>query len=82
MAIVARSDTAKVKRARFAFTGTYLVVVRLSIITGGRAVSRGRSLALRRRLTTGLPWTMAIEWNDLRSVLKEWPDHGPLTMAR
>ena len=40
--------------------GTYLVAVHLATVNGGRAVSRRRSLALRPRLATGLPWTMAI----------------------
>ena len=59
--------------------GTTLWLCAKSIVTGGRAVSRGRSLALRPRLTTGLPWTMAIEGTDLRSVLEEsagpWSRH-------
>ena len=50
-----------VKRARFAFTAYHLVVLCHTIGTGGRAVSLGRSLALRPRLTAGLPWTVAVE---------------------
>src|SRR5262245_19218134 len=49
--------TAQVKRARFAFTYDSFESVWLHRGPGNRAVFRGRSLALRPRLTTGLPWT-------------------------
>jgi len=54
----ANSINAQVKRARFAFTTSSPInkgAIHSSI--GGRAVS-WRSLALRPRLATGLPWTM------------------------
>jgi len=64
MAIDARSVNATVKRARFAFTPTYLVVREPHRRIGSRAVwllfQRPRSLALRPRLTTGLPWTTTV----------------------
>ncbi len=57
-AMVARSDTAMVKRARFAFTTLPLW---LCIPSDGHrqpgGLPDGRSLALRPRLATGLPWT-------------------------
>jgi hypothetical protein len=57
-AMDARSIKAHVKRARFAFTCLSLLRKnRITIPTGNRAVSGERSLVLRPRLTTGLPWT-------------------------
>jgi hypothetical protein len=54
----ASSISAQVKRARFAFTVySFSMKVRHSWI-GGRAFSLRRSLALRPRLATGLPWTI------------------------
>jgi len=49
--------TAQVKRARFAFTHDSFESIWLHRGPGNRAVFRRRSLALRPRLTTGLPWT-------------------------
>ena len=60
-AMALSSMMARVKRARFAFTGSPSQewdTARFEL--GGRAVSRaGRSLALRPRLATGLPWTIS-----------------------
>ena len=55
--MIARSVNAQVKRARFAFT-TLLPSFegRDALAEGNRAVSV-RSLVLRPRLATGLPWT-------------------------
>ena len=56
--MVASSAMAVVKRARFAFT-IYTSFPRLRRRPGGRAASsESRSLALRPRLATGLPWTV------------------------
>ena len=56
-AMAASVATAQVKRARFAFTiDSFLSLLRFTG-TGSRAVSE-RSLALRPRLATGLPWTV------------------------
>jgi hypothetical protein len=58
-AIDARSVTARVKRARFAFTIALLEMNSTAAPDrqpGGLAL-RARSLALRPRLATGLPWT-------------------------
>src|SRR5260221_1410331 len=57
-AIVARSDNARVKRARIAFTTPPHMVGRVSMPSGNRAVFRGRSLAWRRHLAMGLPGTV------------------------
>jgi hypothetical protein len=56
-AIDARSISAQVKRARFAFTVVPLPTGLVRPCIGGRAVSV-RSLALRPRLAAGLPWTI------------------------
>ena len=58
-AMDASSATAQVKRARFAFTIRLLRVCLRCIRTPATGRSpRGRSLALRPRLATGLPWTV------------------------
>ena len=58
-AMVARSDRATVKRARFAFTAPPRCSrASCDRVSGSRAVFRGRSLALRPRLAMGLPWTV------------------------
>ena len=56
-AIDARSISAQVKRARFAFTVVPFQKGLVRPWIGGRAVSV-RSLALRPRLAAGLPWTI------------------------
>ena len=58
-AIDARSITAQVKRPRFAFTFDSFesLPVSPSPSVAGRSSVTGRSLALRPRLATGLPWT-------------------------
>ena len=75
-AIDARSARAQVKRTRFAFTSTPLSLSRASG-PGNRAVFRGRSLALRPRLATGLPWTVS-RW---RSTCPSRPTMGGSSRA-
>src|SRR3990170_3084605 len=59
---------AQVKRARFAFTGSPSLTGYRRPDLGGRAVSSlGRSLALRPRLATGLPWTITERWRRTSS---------------
>jgi len=55
-AMIASSVNAQVKRARFAFTTFSLPMKERRSDVGNRAVSV-RSLVLRPRLATGLPWT-------------------------
>jgi hypothetical protein len=52
--------TAQVKRARIAFTDfPFPDFGCVALLLGGRAASVLRSLALRPRLATGLPWTIS-----------------------
>ena len=44
--------------------------------SGGRAVFRGRSLALRPRLTTGLPWTVGPSRSEHRFMCRTLPAVG------
>jgi hypothetical protein len=62
-----------VKRARFAFTSTPHGYGCRRSPAGGRAVSLPRSLALRPRLATGLPWTV----QRPRTVLVRWRHRHP-----
>src|SRR5260221_13735566 len=84
-AIVARSDNARVKRARIAFTTPPHMVGLVSMTSGNRAVFRGRSLALRRHLAMGLPWTVgsrganAAPARTLATVARK--DHVPVVLV-
>ena len=56
-AIAAMRASAQLKRARLTFTFHFPFLEEVTLWIGNRAVSLGRSLALRPRLAAGLPWT-------------------------